>query len=57
MISRRRFLKSSSEAGIAITTARVGLGAMLVDAVESAANEPGRSVSEQRPAAVIRNSL
>jgi hypothetical protein len=48
MISRRRFLKSSSEAGIAITTARAGLGAVLVEAVKSAANEPGHSVSEQR---------
>lgn len=48
MISRRRFLRSGSEAGIAITTARAGLGAMLVQAVKSAAEEPERSVSEKR---------
>ena len=48
MISRRRFLKRSGEAGMAITTARAGLGAMLVEAVNSAAEEPGSYLSEKR---------
>src|SRR5215469_9422333 len=48
MISRRRFLRKSGEASMAITTVRAGLGAMLVEAVNSAAEEPGSSLSEKR---------
>ena len=48
MISRRRFLRRSGEASMAITTVRAGFGAMLVEAVNSAAEEPGSSLSEKR---------
>jgi len=48
MISRRRFLKRSGAAGMAITTARAGLGATLVEAVNSAAERPESCLSEKR---------
>ena len=48
MISRRRFLKRSGVAGMAITTARAGLAATLVEAVNSSPEEPVSSLAETR---------
>jgi hypothetical protein len=49
MISRRRFLKKSSEAGIAIATTSAGLGTMLSELVgRSAADEVGPSEAGRR---------
>ena len=49
MISRREFLRRSSEAGVAITAASAGLGLIFAEAVNaSLAEEVGRSVAERR---------
>ena len=37
MISRRKFLKSSSEAGVAIAATSAGLGTMLVESIDRSA--------------------
>lgn len=49
MISRRKFLKRSSEAGVVITAAGAGLGPLFGEVVNASVDEEaGRSVSERR---------